>query len=371
MSNVCYRGISIGRLLFLALGILSLQTFAERTAPFKVLALYTPYDQMGDAAHAAYALEANTWFPKVAAANGFIYEASTDWGKLNAATLANYKVVMFLDNMPWDGSQRNAFKSYMENGGGFVGFHVSAFNQNPADWDWYFNQFLGMGSYVNNTWAPTTAILDDEDTSFFVTKGFPKKFTAPVNEWYGWSVDLRTKANIKILCSIDPASYPLGTGTGAGGASEIWHSGYHPIIWTNKNYRMVYSNIGHDDVNYSTRVGLTKTFDTVHYAKLVLNAINYCAGMTTAVQNRDAVLKKAAPNPEFFVRCAGAVMTVSAAKASSFAVTLADLDGRIVRKGRGDAGICQLSIEGLAPGVYIARLRSSAGDAVRSVSVGY
>ena len=30
-----------------------------------------------------------------------------------------------------------------------------------------------------------------------------------------------------------------GSGTGSGGASEIWHSGYYPVVWTNKNYKMM------------------------------------------------------------------------------------------------------------------------------------
>src|SRR5258705_6927004 len=29
----------------------------------------------------------------------------------------------------------------------------------PANWDWYHNTFLGAGSYVSNTWRPTSAVL--------------------------------------------------------------------------------------------------------------------------------------------------------------------------------------------------------------------
>lgn len=124
--------------MFLALGSYSV----SKATPFRVLGFYTPYAQMGDAAHAAYALEANNWFRSVSTANGFIYDSTTNWGDLNATKLANYKVIMFLDNLPGNGSQQTALQTYVTNGGGWIGFHVCAFNQNPSAWDWYFNQFL-------------------------------------------------------------------------------------------------------------------------------------------------------------------------------------------------------------------------------------
>jgi hypothetical protein len=43
-----------------------------------------------------------------------------------------------------------AFEKYMKGGGGWMGFHFSAFALNqsavPQNWDWYHNVFLGSGS---------------------------------------------------------------------------------------------------------------------------------------------------------------------------------------------------------------------------------
>jgi uncharacterized protein len=39
----------------------------------------------------------------------------------------------------------------------------------------------------------------------------------------------------------------LGTGPKP---DEIWHSGYYPVAWTNKNYHMLYVNMGHNDIDY-------------------------------------------------------------------------------------------------------------------------
>ena len=94
------------------------------------------------------------------------------------------------------------------------------------------------------------------------------------NEWYKWSNDLRTNADIQILLSIDPASFPLGTGPKP---YEIWHEGYYPVVWTNKRYRMIYFNMGHNDIDYEhmTDRELSYTFDNEVQNKLILNALEW------------------------------------------------------------------------------------------------
>lgn len=197
---------------------------------------------------------------------------------MNAEFLSHYQVVIFLDTRPDDPAQRAAFQKYMENGGGWMGFHFSAFALTPSafpqNWDWYHNTFLGSGQYASNIWRPSQAILD-VDRNFPATKHMPKKFKTSPNEWYRWEKDLRKNPDIKILCSIDSASFPLGTGPKV---SEIWHSGYYPVVWTNKNYKMIYLNIGHNDMDYehkydNTDRTLSRTFDSKMEAKLVIEAL--------------------------------------------------------------------------------------------------
>jgi len=92
-----------------------------------------------------------------------------------------------------------------------------------------------------------------------VTKGLPATFKSAPSEWYRWEYDLRTRPDIKILLSIDPSSFPLGTGPKP---HEIWHEGYYPVVWTNTRYRMVYMNMGHNDIDYEhkTNADLSSTF---------------------------------------------------------------------------------------------------------------
>ncbi|UTA69257.1 ThuA domain-containing protein [Emticicia sp. 21SJ11W-3] len=245
----------------------------KRKPQFKVIAFYTAKN---DKAHISFVGEANRWFPKMAEENNFVYDSTKDWNNLNTGFLKKYQVVIFLDTRPEDPTQREAFRQYMENGGAWMGFHFSAFALNNSafnqDWDWYHNQFLGSGEYKSNTWRPTPAVLRIETKDHPATKNLPETFKSSPNEWYRWSNDLKANPDIEILLSIDPGSFPLGTGPKQ---HEIWHSGYYPVVWTNKNYKMIYANMGHNDIDYEgkTNKELSFTFNNATQNQLLLNAL--------------------------------------------------------------------------------------------------
>jgi hypothetical protein len=241
-----------------------------------VIAFYTAKQ---DSAHISFVHEANRWFPQQAAANHFTYDSTNNWSNLNAGFLSKYQVVIFLDTRPEDFGQRKAFEEYMKNGGGWLGFHFAGFALNhsvyPQNWDWYHNEFIGAGSYVSNTWRPTPAVLRVMDKSHDVTQNLPDTFRSAASEWYRWSNDLRTNPDIDILLAIDSSSFPLGTGPKL---YEIWHSGFYPVVWTNKRYRMVYFNMGHNDMDYKngTVKSLSQTLGTSPMEdRLILNAIQW------------------------------------------------------------------------------------------------
>lgn len=248
----------------------------SRSPAFKVIAFYTARN---DQAHISFVHEANQWFPKIAAKYNFTYDSTNDWNNLNTHFLSQYNVVIFLDTRPDSLSQREAFQKYMEHGGAWMGFHFSAFALTPSDfpqnWNWYHEQFLGSGEYVSNTWRPVSAILKVEDANHPATKNLPLKFKSSPNEWYRWEHDLRKNPSIKILLSIDSSSYPLGTGPKL---DEIWHSGYYPVVWTNTKYKMIYFNMGHNDIDYehkfdTTNKTLSYTFNNPIQDKIVINAL--------------------------------------------------------------------------------------------------
>ena len=226
--------------------------YAQDKPPlFKIIAFYTAKT---DLAHISFVHEANKWFPEMGKLYNFSYDSTNNWNNLNAEFLSKYNVVVFLDSRPEGRTQRDAFKKYMDDGGAFIGFHFAGFALNnsnfPQNWDWYHNTFIGAGQYKSNTWHPTSAILRVEDSSHPVTKNLPLTFRSSRNEWYRWEKDIRLNPDIKILLSIDSTSFPLGNGPKQ---SEIWHSGYYPVVWTNKNYKMLYVNMGHNDIDYDKK----------------------------------------------------------------------------------------------------------------------
>lgn len=262
--------------------VLVLACFAGAPKPlFRVIAFYTARQ---DAAHISFVHEANRWFPEMARQYRFQYDSTNNWQNLNAKFLEQYQVVIFLDTRPEDSMQREAFRQYMENGGAWMGFHFSGFALTPSaydqNWNWYHDYFIGAGQYKGNTWRPTSAILKVENRNHPATKKLPATFTSAPNEWYSWEKDLRADPDIEVLLSIDPASFPLGTGPKA---HEIWHSGDYPVVWTNRKFRMLYLNMGHNDIDYEngTNRELSFQFKNEIQNKLVMDGLFWLADQTT------------------------------------------------------------------------------------------
>ena len=265
--------------------IMALQSHGQKKQPlFKVIAFFTAKN---DQAHISYVHEANRWFPMIAAKYNFVYDSTTDWNNLNPVFLSRYQVVIFLDTRPELPAQREAFKNYIDNGGSWMGFHFAGFALTPSaypqDWDWYHNIFIGAGQYKGNTWRPTSAILRVEDREHPSIRRLPATFKSSPNEWYSWENDLTKNPDIDILLSIDSTSFPLGTGPKP---NEIWHSGYYPVAWTNKKYRMIYVNMGHNDIDYEhkTNKELSFQFDNEIQNRVIIDGLMWLGDAKSSIR---------------------------------------------------------------------------------------
>lgn len=250
-------------------------TAAPAAAPFSVLAFYSgTYDP----AHIAFSREANQWFAQQAAANGYTYTATTNWNQLTTITTAQHQVVLFLDDQPQSAAQFQGLQRYVQSGGGFFGFHVTGYNDagTPAYANWFHNDFLGTGRFATNTWGPTAETLRIDNRTHPATAALPATIRSSVSEWYSWERDLRQNANIQILASLDPSTFPVGDDP-----AQQWHSGYYPIMWTNKNFRMLYANFGHDRMNYETNTPLSSTFESPDQNRFILDGLKWLGTGTT------------------------------------------------------------------------------------------
>jgi hypothetical protein len=250
----------------------------------QILAFELTDVKMLDRAHAAYQRHANVWFPQTGKDEGwFTFTVTNDWTQLKTIKPKKGLIVMFVDISPSDvalaGPDQSAieagFKAYMEAGGAWFGSHYSAYNDCSPQWNWpwYYNEFLGGGLFVMNTWEPVSVNLDVEDPTHPVSQGLGSMFTTAPSEWYSWTNDLRTMSNIKIFFSVDPSSFPVGTDP-----KQSWTSGYYPIAWTNTNYKMMYVNMGHELMNYSTDTALSSAFTSPMQNTMYTNAFKWLGG---------------------------------------------------------------------------------------------
>ena len=147
--------------------------------------------------HVDFANDAIEFFKDLTKGNGFVFDTTTNMEDLNEEKLKDYSIVLMLNDFPHTAAQREAFMKYMENGGGWLGFHVAGYNDKDTHWPW-FVQFLGGAVF----YSP------------------------------------RENKDVKVLASLSAENYPFGL-------KDIIRSGDTPVVWTNTKYRMVYMNMGH------------------------------------------------------------------------------------------------------------------------------
>ena len=206
---------------------------------FKALIYYT---QHAEEAHVQFAEQATTFFKKLNYGDGFVLDITTDFSKYPYEKLKEYNVIIMLNTSPNTKAERDAFEQYMENGGGWVGFHAAAYNDKNTHWPW-FVKFLGGGVFYCNNWPPQPVLVEVDNEEHPVTKNLPASFVAPASEWYQWTPSPRQNKDVEVLLSLSPKNYPLGI-------KDVVNFGDFPIVWYNKNYRMIYLNMGHGDEEF-------------------------------------------------------------------------------------------------------------------------
>ena len=206
---------------------------------FKALIYYT---QHAEEAHVQFAEQATTFFKKLNYGDGLVLDITTDFSKYPYEKLKEYNVIIMLNTSPNTKAERDAFEQYMENGGGWVGFHAAAYNDKNTHWPW-FVKFLGGGVFYCNNWPPQPVLVEVDNEEHPVTKNLPASFVAPASEWYQWTPSPRQNKDVEVLLSLSPKNYPLGI-------KDVVNFGDFPIVWSNKNYRMIYLNMGHGDEEF-------------------------------------------------------------------------------------------------------------------------
>jgi len=193
----------------------------------------------------------NAALAAIAHERGWPFFLTENGAVMNPEQLAKFKVVVW-NNTSGDTlneAQRAAFKSWMENGGSFVGTHGAGgdpVNSGPgrtsaADWKWYVENVIGAQFVVHSSIQPGDIHVEDPKSP--LTKGLPALLHR-AEEWYSFADNPRGKPGYHILLTVDEKTYNPGRAT---------MGQDHPLTWwhcVGKGHAF-YSALGHAASMYS------------------------------------------------------------------------------------------------------------------------
>lgn len=214
--------------------------------------------------HGGFTDAAMQWLTTFAAEKGYTLTEINDTNPINKEFLAQHKVFIQLDYVPynWSEEAKIAFEQAIFDGTiGWVGFHHAALLgdfDGHAMWQW-FADFMGGIRFKNYIPELASAEVVVERKNHPVMRGVSPSFTISNEEWY--TFDRSPRDRVEVLASVDESTYKP--------ASDIT-MGDHPVIWHNPRVkaRNVFFLMGHD-----AELIANKDFTT-----MFANAIEWAAG---------------------------------------------------------------------------------------------
>jgi cytochrome c len=233
------------------------------------------------------------------AANDFAVVATEDANAINAANLANFEAVVFLNTTGdiLNATQQAAFEQYIQAGGGWVGVHSAA--DTEYGWSWYGGL---LGAYFESHPAIQQATIVVADQVHPSTAHLPERWVR-TDEWYNYQANPR--GNVHVLATLNESTY-------TGGADGF----DHPIAWYHEydGGRAWYTGLGHTDSSYSEPLFRQHLLGGILYAA---GQIPSDSGATVDANFQKVVLEDDVLNPMslevapdgrvFFVERGGAV----------------------------------------------------------------
>lgn len=186
----------------------------------------------------------NSMLTDIAARNGWSIYLTDKGAVMNAEQLAQFDVVVWnnTSGTTLTGDQQEAFRQWLENGGGFVGIHAAG-GDLWYTWDWYVDDLLGA-QFTGHTMSPQF-----QDAQLIkpvqnpITGHLPERWGIPQEEWYAFDRNPGATGST-VLLALDESSYLPGNSA---------MQGEHPSTWQHdiKGGRVFYTAIGHHGKTYS------------------------------------------------------------------------------------------------------------------------
>lgn len=167
--------------------------------------------------------------------HGFRVVATEDSTTFRPDHLAEFDVVVFLNTTGnvLGSSGQEALRTFIENGGGFVGVHAAS--DTEYDWPWY-GQLIG--AHFDGHPEVQEATVRVDDATHPSTSMLPSEWTRR-DEWYNFSTNPRD--SVQVLLTLDESTYEGGT-----------MGDDHPIAWchTQDEGQAWYTASGHTEATY-------------------------------------------------------------------------------------------------------------------------
>ncbi|MEP1472980.1 MAG: ThuA domain-containing protein [Halieaceae bacterium] len=205
---------------------------------------------------------------ELATGNGWSTFFTENGAVFNTPQLAAFDVVVFL-NATGDmlsREQQQAFESWLEAGGGWLGIHAAGDGSHAA-WPWYMENLIGTrftAHILGPQFQRASVVMENHDHP--VAQGVPSVWDHS-EEWYSWESSPR-QAGFTVLATVDEDSYTPEQ-------KVLWHQrdlrmGDHPVVWSNcvGLGRTVYAAMGHRG----------ESFQTPQVRQLLENAILWALG---------------------------------------------------------------------------------------------
>lgn len=190
---------------------------------------------------------ANSALAEIARQKGCSVFVTENGAVFQPALLARFRATVW-NNTSGDvlnAAQKAAFRSYIENGGGFAGIH-GAGGDPHYEWRWYVETLIGA-QFQGHPLAPQfqRATIHVEDSDDPATRELPREWTR-VDEWYSFEKSPRA-SGVQVLATLDEKTYS---------PKMLWKDirmgADHPIIWKHcvGKGRVFYSALGHSASAY-------------------------------------------------------------------------------------------------------------------------